>query len=421
MRTIFCLLAIAGLLCACRKQSTHTLPGNLVQAFPRSAAEKTQVDLHQEILTVLQEVYQDPAALREVNAAIYSGYYEDERVLLKDLLWPETSALYQSGKRPGAAPTGIFSRRFREALDRLDCPLLQAQLSATAAASIPNASGSVLPAAANAWQWPVANTSIYFPYSAIYPISWEEEQPQQSPTLVAADREADAGPGRQPYRCGARICYRPTIVNDDYASRQPTHIITPGATINQQPVIAATPTKPAKGSLIFLGQVRCVRQYDRLISFTGNGGGSELKFIRGNGFLRQNADGHITAPANTVSVYLSRQEIRKKKWKTVSAIWDANWLPDNKEQVFGIYEEDTEGSRTFSGSIVTKIKSLTIEPISYSFTVQTNDEIIRQLAWDRNSFFTYNQGKLQNGCMTDDQQWTIYDCLTPVSYTLPQQ
>ena len=59
--------------------------------FPQTSKEKQTVAVIKEVGIVLENVYQDPKAFYEVCAAIYSEYYQDESVLLKDLLLPETS------------------------------------------------------------------------------------------------------------------------------------------------------------------------------------------------------------------------------------------------------------------------------------------------------------------------------------------
>jgi hypothetical protein len=203
-------------------------------------------------------------------------------------------------------------------------------------------------------------------------------------------------------------------VNDDYCEKRAVHIAQSGGQV-------ATPAPPAASptiTMVMIGSVMCSKQYDHLISFSGNGGGSELRFVRADGYLQQNSNGQITSPQNVISVNCSRKDIRKKRWKEVNSIWDSNWEPDNPEQVFAIYEEDNEGSRTLSGSIQAKLKSLTIEPLNYEFTVKTKDDIIRQLGWKRSSFFAFNQGGLNNGCGLSNG-FTIYDCKTSVAYTMP--
>src|SRR3546814_7368518 len=64
-----------------RPQPVATTGGE--QHGPVTAAERSLVNRIIDVSAVLQSVYHDPAALAEVNAAIASGYYHDERVLLR--------------------------------------------------------------------------------------------------------------------------------------------------------------------------------------------------------------------------------------------------------------------------------------------------------------------------------------------------
>ncbi len=422
MKKCMLLFFAASVTCvACRKNAAPAVAVNTPR-FPVTEQEKEQVALIREVATILQEVYRDPDALREVNATIYSGFYDDERVLLRDLLLPESSSLYQQEKfKETKVKPGIFKMAFYQAWLKGHYPGLDRQL------SLPH---NLATDGTNSWwQLPLFNgsakvlspkdgLSIYFPYSGHFNGTTGDAFISSTiPTIVAADRDADVGAGQQAYRCGFSLCYKTVTVNDDYCESNPTHIVGAGAE-QAPPKLSSVSDTSSAVKMVMLGMVRCTHQYDRLISFTGNGGGSELRFIRADGFLQQNANGQITSPQNTIAVNCSREEIRKKRWKTINSIWDSNWEPDNKEQVFGIYEEDNEGSQTFSGSIQTKLKSFTIEPIGYSITVKTKDDIIRQLNWNRQSFFAYNNGQLKNGCGAN-LGWTIYDCNTPVGYTLP--
>lgn len=405
------------LLVACKKNDQLPVLGPTLERFPVTGEEKEVVALHKEVGDILLEVYQDEAAWQEVNAAIYTAWYVDERVLLEDLLFPEESALYHSAAFiKSGRPAGIFKERFMETMNKGDFPVLRRQMNEHTAArhqllTDPAGSSSPPPSTAR-----FNNISIYFPYASTFQqtAATRSGSGRNSIAIVAADREADEAPGYELYPCGLKPCIRKVLVNDDYCDSIPTHIITQGA---ETPVKQDTPAT-APVHVVMLGNVLCRQQYDKLISFTGNGGGSELRFVRGDGFLEQNNNGQISSPQNTVSVNISRSDIRKKRWVTVNSIWDANWEVDNKEQVFGIYEEDNEGSQTLAGSIETKLWNFTIELIDYSFTVQTKDDIIRQLSWNRESFFLFNQGNLNNGCGQKDG-WTVYDCLSPVAYTLP--
>ncbi|HUS02196.1 MAG TPA: hypothetical protein VMY77_10740 [Chitinophagaceae bacterium] len=140
-----------------------------------------------------------------------------------------------------------------------------------------------------------------------------------------------------------------------------------------------------------MGEGICKEQYDRLISFTGNGGGSEIKYCRLSGYLQPAANQQVTTFQDIVSVDCSRADIRKKRWVRTYGIWDDDWVAADLEQVFAIYEEDNTNTKTFNGSVGTTV---TVTPgstitgtIGYTVTIQSQDDIIRELKISRNSYF----------------------------------
>src|SRR5690606_11258161 len=139
--------------------------------------------------------------------------------------------------------------------------------------------------------------SIYYPYSA--DLSSTELSARERPLIVPATVDADwvevpdPACGRR-HRHDAASCTR-IRVDDAYAMENPVHIVGSGAEPSRQHTAGRRLPRLTKGEaladtgenepvLVFLGRVRCDRQYDRFISFTGNGGGSELKFIRGEAY-----------------------------------------------------------------------------------------------------------------------------------------
>lgn len=417
-RLLACILCVSIL--SCGKDVIPSLEPLAV--FPKTEQEKEKAELHTDFANILRKIYQSKEAFHEVQATIWSGYYQDERVLLKALLSPGTHPLYtRDAFKNFNIGKGAFKKQFDQLISENGFPLLGKYLEK--AGYIP---GQDWPSGQSITQMHAVGSfdpdlgsedglSIYFPYSENYrPVVQESGENWLRATLVAADRDADEAPGLEPADCPANDCYTPVTVNDDYCEANIVHIAGSGA-------IQAVPTStglPTTINMVMIGSVKCRNQYDHLISFTGNGGGSELRFVRADSYLEQNSNGQITSPKNVLSVNCSRKDIRKQRWIEVNAIWDSNWEADNPEQVFAIYEEDNEGSRKLSGSIQAKIKSLTIEPIKYEFSVQTRDDIIRQLGWKRNSFFAFNQGGLNNGCGLLNG-FTVYDCQLPVAYTMP--
>jgi hypothetical protein len=99
----------------------------------------------------------------------------------------------------------------------------------------------------------------------------------------------------------------------------------------------------------------------------------------------------VTSFQDQVDVYFSRKNIRKKQLKTINSIWHPDWVQADNEQVFAIWEEDTEGTKTLSGSLNTTItvsQGNTIGgTVGFSSTVKTKDDIIRQLKISRHAYF----------------------------------
>jgi hypothetical protein len=417
---------------SCKKQVELTIRQGEKVRVPETQQEKRTVAILEEVGDILGKVYQNPKAFQEANAAIYSEYYEDERVLLKDLLFPEVSRLYKTNRfKSFHAYTGSFKEEFIKILNNGNYPNLKKELSVSSSNNVRN-QRIYMESPTDTEKEIFSNSSgvaIYFPYSENFAVPLTTtyfDNVNTSPTgylatIVSAQSDADVGFGRKPVITGSnRVSLVACMVDDSYCEINPTHIVTVGA----EPIMQDPPQTPVV-NIVFIGDVRCTKQYDRLISFTGNGGGSELRFVRADGYLQQQSTtGQITAPQNVISVNLKRKEIRKGTWKTVMAIWDSNWEPDNLQQVFAIYEDDTQGSKTFSGSLQTTLKvdanTSTVGTIGYSITVTSNDDIIRQLNWNRTSFYQYNHGGLNNGCGVRNA-WTVYDCNTPVMYTMPQQ
>lgn len=402
--------------------------------FPTTGIDKQRVAIIKEVGDILKSVYRKPKAVEEVNATIRTGYYADERILLRDLIFPEKSPVYATEKfRTSGAAKGIFRELFLGELAKGDYPKLKTIFKSAAVNHREADTGAGIDTTHEIWT-DQFGTSIYFPYSENFPGISPTDPNNNTPygnlvTIVSADREADAAPGWEPYyaepdpngfACPDNICYRPVTVDDAYAEYHPTHIVGVGA--EPARISGHEPTHPV--DVVFIGDVKCTHQWDRFISFTGNGGGSELRFCRGSGYLTQDGNGQITSPQNVVSANPTRKQIRKEQWVSVYQIWDANWEPANLNQVFAIYEEDTQGSKSLNLSLKTTVKTSTNTTaegtVGFSWTFKTQDDIPRQLAWNRQSFYQYNQGGLNNGCGTRNG-FTIYDCNSYIRYTMPTQ
>lgn len=428
---------------SCRK--TIGEPGQ-IPIEDLNGEQKHVAALTKEVAAVLELVYQEEAALKEVNAAILSGYYADQRVPLNDLLFPHQSPLYKNEKfRRLKVDTGIFHKKFCEIIEKSRHPLLFAELKdesrrmqMLSPALISNdARLDVIKPSVLSVTKPIA---IYFPYAenfeaimnAVSTASVNRLPGSLKPTLVYTDREGDAAPGREPAYCPSstnNACYRDVTVDDNYAQKHPTHIVTVGAT-----AVGETTSNVPKTELVhrvYHGASRLVKQMDKLISFTGNGGGSEIKVCRINGYLRR-VDEQITDfSGDVVTIYYTRGDILGRRWKRVFSVWDPNWNYQDIEQIYAVYEDDTKGTRTIDGSITT---TLTLPgklgkaegDIGFKVQVESQDDIITQRKIDRKSFLRdglNNQGwgfyPDTNDFLTVGRDWPIYDGGAVWQFSLP--
>lgn len=426
----------AAFLMSCEKQISPPVS----QATP-DRYEQSVTAITREVSEALAEVYSDHNALVEVNAAIATGYYEDERVLLKDLLFPDQSGLYKSGAMlKFNIDTGCFRKKFCEIVEKGKFRLLSTELNPLIKPLGFNGQSQVLADELASVLSSTSPVSIYFPYSENFNSLQLPDSASSAtklgtvlkPTLVYTDREADIAPGKKPYFCTTainKLCYTDVMVNDDYAESKPTHIITVGAT----PAIS-TPAAPLKTELVtrtYNGHSRLSRQMDKLVSFTGNGGGSEIKVCRVNAYLRITDEQVTDFAGDVVTVQFTRADIRNKRWKRVYSIWDPNWNYQDIEQIYAVYEDDTQGKKTLSGSLTTTVnlpgKIGKVEgEIGFKIEIGTQDEIITQKKVDRKSFLRDGLNNQGWGMMKDDSDflplgtdWPIVDGGAIWSYTFP--
>lgn len=359
----------------------------------------------EKITLILEDLYKEKKNLKLVNASIYAKAYTDESVLLKDLINPMHSILPGNKKfvelcSKWDVSLQDFSEAFWKAARVKNDTQLLDFLNFVQNKHLPLQNLSNNPLDVN-YQDQSSEVSIYFPYSSEFDISASGDSYGPVASLVAASAEADEALGFQPYYSGgALVEYRPVVVNDDYVFSHPTHIVgingiepyeTQDATLNP-PTVTTLPNI----NRVYIGDAICKTQYDRLISFTSNGGGSEINYCRASGYLK--LVGHqITEFDDKTSVKFERGTIRKKKWLRVYAVWDADWVLDNKEQVFAIYEDDNNAEIVFTGSLSTTVKladGATVDgSIDYQIRRSSQDEIIKQLKISRVSYFA---GALRN-------------------------
>jgi hypothetical protein len=404
-----------------------------------------------DVSSILLEVYKDPIALYEVNAAIYSEFYEDETVLLKDLLYPEWSRLYQTEKFKARKPrTGAFRSKFIDQFNKADYPHLRTALGKSVnqfelnglSSPSPNIPDTAMEIFTNS-----AGVNIYFPYSenfgSNFTPAWFDNinHPEWGPlaTIVTADRNANTGPGQQPFRVFTNgygeIRYRTVSVSDDYAAIKMTHIIGIGAepaSIQQPPL----PASPPGINRVYIGEVKCNYHHDNLINMSGQNkhGGNDVQIMRISGYL-QNVNSQVTSwSGEIIPLRFKRKDVRDRRYKRLFTTWDEDWRSDNFEQVLVIYEDDDNITKTVTETLTS---TLTLSPIlTATATITTNvtipnaDVIMRQMKISRNGYFStawFDQGWGYRPDLTfipppAIHGWAIYDGAnsgTLVSWTWP--
>jgi hypothetical protein len=422
---------MAASIAGCKKDFQEKIPQrrideNHVFRKPETAGEKNLVANLGQVTELLKEIYKSKELVKEVNAAIYAGVYTDESILLRDLVFPEKGLLSQSGRFKELATQwrftpGAFSRAFLQAAERKKDPLLNSFIQAMGAS----------PGQRSA-EYLEEQVSIYYPYSDEFLEPVFEGYGSTITTLVTATADADEGWGYltsyDPYGTPQ---YQQVLVDDAYVFANPTHII---GVNGIEPVVTAPttvhvfhPSGPVdipdltrEVKQVYIGEVRCSQQFDRLISFSGNGGGSEIRFTRADGFLKY-VDGQVQADMFIINgpYKIERGDIRDGgSWIDWTAVWDNDWEGPNFEQNLAIYEEDNRNSGSFSGSLKTTVKinsSITAEgSIGFTLNFKSDDPLIFQMNYKHDVFFALNrfdqEGELRNG-------WPVRNKNGSVSFT----
>jgi len=434
-----CLIPVLVFFFACKKddiklQDTPSVDPNKVQYLPKTNEELLLVDNLKKTTEIFKELYKKKKNVEFVNSAIASKTYTDESVLLYDLIFPQRSRLkdnkkFQNNLKILQIDLNSFANEFVAQVQKLNDPDYNDFLQ-----KIDRSSSSALRSSSFSTGDQI---SVYFPYSDefIDPNSGNGGITSYGTitTLVTATADADEGVGSLPvFVNGILQNYTQILVNDDYAEANPTHIIgvngiepydagigSIGTTLfpPEPPIDIPNLTREVKQ--VYVGMVKCTKQYDRLISISGNGGGSEVRFTRSDGFLKV-ADGQVQADSYIVGEgSISRKNIKDQVFVSYDVEWDGDWEPTNIEQNLAIYEEDNRNTVEISGEISTTLKlgifNFTIKPIAYKVTIKSDDPIIKQTNFKHDVFFALNRTNLE-ALMIDG--WPVRDRNAKVSFTL---
>lgn len=409
--------------------SSKQIDPSKVFRIPETLAEKQLVENLAKTTEVFKELYKNKSNIKIVTAAIYSKTYTDESVLLKDLLYPQNSLLSNNKNFIKLSNTlGVkledLSKNFFEIVSKKNDNDFKAFLQNLNLRSDLNLNTNSLQTHSYYDVGYGDRVSIYYPYSETFQDdNGNNNYYEPITTIATATADADQGWASQPYYLNGELQgYNQVLIDDNYAEQNPTQIIGINGIepYDYETNVAIGPIETNLiGTRVYLGEVICREQYDRLISFTGNGGGSELRYCRLSAYLKP-VNQQVTSAEDVISKDFSRRDIKKERWLRIMSVWDAGWKSSNDEQILGIYEEDTEGTKEFTGSLSTDLDSLGLPikgSVSYKHSVKTQDDIIRHLKITRSSYFGgafNNQGQDFTGDRTfimnfPNLRWPAYD------------
>ncbi|MGB3591772.1 MAG: hypothetical protein WBA16_08845 [Nonlabens sp.] len=181
---------------------------------------------------------------------------------------------------------------------------------------------------------------------------------------------------------------------------------------------------------VYIGHVKSHNvQMDRLVSFTGNGGGSEVQFCRASSREQITVDSlnniNLSNWDTRTLMYWKRKEIRKKRLRLAAIKWDENWSCEGyEEQLFVIYEEDNEGTLTIGDSVSFENGDSTYSlDVNVTIDNKSKDQVIIKRTRTNQEFFVVNL--LDQGCggghgagSFGDRIWGWQDCGTPFQYNM---
>ncbi|OJV54256.1 MAG: hypothetical protein BGO31_12965 [Bacteroidetes bacterium 43-16] len=393
------------------------VPDNAIRFLPESDEEKHRVAMIDKITDIFKALYEDDNNIKLVNAAVKCGLYSDETILLKDLI--DGNSLLKSYPGFNALTEGTslnlddFSTQFWDIAHNLGEPEFIEFLNEIVTQT--NTINSQI--------------SVYFPYSVDYAVT------NADVTLVAGVADTDEILGFQKgvqSDNGGGIYGTMITVNDDYAATtKPVHIIGVNGTVLRANTVSPladfwpggdilTPGLSREVKQVYTGDVRCKRQYDALVSFTGNGGGSEIRFVKGDGYLATDG-GHVNASGMVQPNDISRKDIRQQNWINWTREFDPDWEADNFQMFVGIYEEDNRNDGSVAVSLSTTTKSDNGQKktgeVGIKWNYKTDDAVIFQDILNRDVFFVLNRSSTFSIC-GNHEGWPKRNCNADVEFTL---
>lgn len=342
------------------EQQQQLTPDFVDETLLKTDEDRANAELILTVTRVLRTIYKDRMVIEEVNAAIASGYYQDETVLLKDLLNPQSSPIYQLPQ----FKERLIKRGFKVGLFKAS---FEKELGIESSDNLKS----------NDLDFEDNGVSIYFPYHedtqylhylySVAPATVEANQ-QLIPMPYGPDPDIVNPPGHV------------IMIDDNYAAAYPTHIVGMDAEMH-----STSDTESCDGALwVRIGYIRVTYlDYDPLFGFKKlNSGGADMRFIMAQ----------ATQPYSPVTTYqvrhrqeIGRREARYGYWVPIWGTYEPFWTEGeySKTKLFGIYEEDdTDWRRSFSGNIQYTSNGFTTYP-SYYFEVATKNDVVSDRTFAR--------------------------------------
>jgi hypothetical protein len=355
-----------------------------------------------ELTEATKVLFQNPSIRAEVYYLAKNSLFNDRYVGLPDLMSPQTSQVYVKSAIPNQ-----FKGSFKNSMTALVNSNLVAYPTIS---QFFNAKSNQM--GNNFSFFTKANLYFYVPYVEDYEVG------SFDPVIVPALEEANVANGYIRNREGTGYTLISGI-NDAYAELNPTLIITPEVynEIIDKGDPPSDPVGPRSSCCVaheccednirqvHAGWARLTKQLDAFISLNGNGGGSEMKWLRVFGTLATQPNGDIVASASATlqSQDYSRRDIRRENWKWWGGTWNADWDCDEVNNLMVVYEQDNEGTVTLNGSL------------KRTFTNNLGGTVGTGVAGNNNGVSTTGvsvTGSVQNGFEANigfSSQWTSKD------------
>lgn len=451
MKKLFIVLC-CGFIFSCQNEQIETQQNydayqqsNILELNPKERMRNAVLEF-----TELQKViHKNKGAFMEIYHLTDNDVYIDNYCSLSDLLNPNTANVYKKSNVPSKY-VGEFKKAFETELSNNEqaYPNLNYVVASLNSQNneAKNNTNSNLDGFYNN-----ADLTFYIPYKTN-----DEDviiDPYDGTTYVPGVIDAMEALGYK-YNADTEE-FDEVVTNDDYANSKMTVIIEPNSSNvltmwtenlssgggsssgSTTPNIYTGDCDDLKGTdndyirQVWVGHSKLKKQYDNWISFSGNGGGSEIIIGRTDSkehieFTNDGADVVVTSMDNTFQQNFSRKDIRKKRWKWTGTIWDFNWECSEPihEQLYLVYEDDNTDAIDFSFDGI-EWGDDTYGATNLETEVRTKDAIIRQ--WKRESTEFFATNLLDQGCDTKageysfaDREWGIYDC-GDFRYTMPHR